>query len=55
MHFAFLKICACAYAGGKGGPQFMNVEDVLKRAKKADTGGAADADFADGLDDHDEL
>lgn len=48
-------MCACAYAGGKGGPQFMNVEDVLKRAKKGDTGATADADFADGLDDHDEL
>ncbi len=44
-------------AGGKGGPKFMNMEDVLKRTKGADTdaGGDANADFADGLDDHDEL
>lgn len=45
-------------AGGKGGPQFMNIEDVLKQTKGMEgdaAGGAADSEFADGLDEHDEL
>lgn len=44
--------------GGKGGPQFMNIEDVLKQTKGMEggaAGGAADSEFADGLDEHDEL
>lgn len=46
------------HAGSKGGPQFMNIEDVLKQTKGkvgGEASGGAGDEFDDGLDEHDEL
>lgn len=51
----------CVTGGKGGGPQFVNIEDVLKQTKGKEaaggdaSGGGAGADFDDGLDEHNEL